>query len=62
MSCATCEIGVRSALAGVKGVKSANVSVATNSATVEFDPAQAEVEQLVTAINSTGYRAPPVKK
>lgn len=62
MTCATCEIAVRSALGRVAGVKSASVSVAAKSATVEFDPAQAGVDQLVTAINSTGYRASPAKK
>jgi len=57
MTCATCEISVRSALNRVNGVKSVQVSVATHSATVDFDPAQANADQLVSAINSTGYRA-----
>jgi mercuric ion transport protein len=57
MSCVTCEIAVRAALNRVPGVKSAQVSVAGKSATVEFDPAQTSVEQLVSAINATGYRA-----
>lgn len=57
MSCATCEIAVRAALHRVPGVKSAQVSVAAKSATVEFDPAQASVEQVVAAIYATGYHA-----
>jgi copper chaperone CopZ len=56
MSCVTCEIAVRHALKRVDGVKSAHVSVATNSATVDYDPAKTNTEQLVAAVNSTGYR------
>lgn len=56
MSCMTCEISVRSALSRVPGVKFAQVSFATSSATVEFDPKIAKPEQLAEAINSTGYR------
>jgi len=55
MRCATCEIAVRSALSRVPGVKSARASVASKTATVDFDHAQTRVEQLVSAINSTGY-------
>lgn len=57
MTCATCEIAVRSAVQRVSGVKSVQVSVATNKASVDFDPTQANTEQIVSAINSTGYRA-----
>lgn len=56
MSCATCEIAVRSALKRVNGVASANVSVATNTATIDFDPRKTNPDQLVAAVNSTGYR------
>jgi copper chaperone CopZ len=57
MSCATCEIPVRHALKRIDGVKSAHVSVATKTATVDYEPAKTNPEQLVAAINSTGYRA-----
>lgn len=57
MSCATCEIAVRHALQRVNGVTSALVSVRTNTATVDFDPSKTNPDQLVAAINSTGYRA-----
>jgi copper chaperone CopZ len=57
MSCATCEIAVRHALQRVDGVKSAHVSVATKTATVDYRPGKTNPEQLVAAINSTGYRA-----
>ena len=57
MTCATCEIAVRHALKRVDGVKSAHVSVATKTATVDYEPAKTNPKQLVVAINSTGYRA-----
>lgn len=57
MSCATCEVAVRSALKRVNGVASAHVSVATKNATVDYDPAKTNPDQIVAAINSTGYRA-----
>lgn len=57
MTCATCEIAVRSAVQRVSGVKSVQVNVASNKASVDFDPAQTGTEQIVTAINATGYRA-----
>ena len=57
MTCATCEVGVRYALKSVNGVESARVSAATKTATVDYDPTKTNPETLVTAINSTGYRA-----
>jgi copper chaperone CopZ len=57
MSCATCEIAVRQALKRIDGVKSAHASVATKSAMIDYDAAKTNPEQLVAAINSTGYRA-----
>jgi copper chaperone CopZ len=57
MSCATCEIAVRHAIKRIDGVKSAHVSVATKTATVDYEAAKTNPKQLVAAINSTGYRA-----
>jgi copper chaperone CopZ len=57
MTCATCEIDVRHALKRIDGVKSAHVSVASKTATVEYEPQKTNPQQLVAAINSTGYRA-----
>lgn len=62
MSCATCEIAVRRALKQVDGVASADVSVATNSATIDFDPRKTTTDKLVAAVNSTGYRGSLLNK
>jgi len=57
LSCVACEIPVRHALRRIDGVKAIYVSAATKTATVEYEPAKTNPEQLVAAINSTGYRA-----
>src|SRR3989442_272198 len=57
LSCVACEIPVRHALRKVEGVRSVQVSVGTKTATVEYEPAKTNPEQLVAAINATGYRA-----
>src|SRR5438309_346629 len=57
LSCVACEIPVRHALRRIDGVKAIYVSGATKTATVEYEPAKTNPEQLVAAINSTGYRA-----
>jgi mercuric ion transport protein len=57
LSCVTCEIPVRHALRKVDGVKSVKVSAATQTATVEYQPTKTNPEQLVAAINATGYHA-----
>lgn len=62
MSCVTCEIAVRNALKRVNGVASAHVSVATKNATVDYDPTKTNPDQIIAAINSTGYRASPTQK
>ena len=62
MSCAACEIAVRNALKRINGVASAHVSVAMKNATIDYDPAKTNPDQLVAAINSTGYRASLTQK
>ena len=57
LSCVTCEIPVRHALRRIDGVKSVHVSAATKTATVDYEPAKTNPEQLVAAISSTGFRA-----
>lgn len=57
MTCVTCEFAVNTALRKTQGVKSAEAHVASNSATIEYDPAKTNPAKLVEAINATGYRA-----
>ena len=57
LSCLACEIPVRHALRKIDGVKAIYVSAATKTATVEYEPTKTNPDELVSAINSTGYRA-----
>src|SRR5713101_2062415 len=57
LSCVACEIPMRHALRRIDGVKSVNVNAASKTATVDYEPAKVDPQQLVTAINSTGYHA-----
>ena len=57
LSCLACEVPVRLALRKVDGVKSVHVNAASKTATVDYEPAKTSPEQLVAAINNTGYHA-----
>jgi mercuric ion transport protein len=56
MTCVTCEIAVRNALKKVNGVAYAHASVATKNAIIDYDLTRTNPDQLIAAINSTGYR------
>ncbi len=58
MSCASCVGHVEKALKGVPGVDSVVVSLATNKASLSYDPARAGVADLVRAIDDVGYAVP----
>ena len=55
MTCAACVQTVQGALAKVTGVGDATVSLGTDTATVLYDPALAQVRDLMGAIKSVGY-------
>lgn len=57
MTCGACAVSVKSALAKVKGVKTADVSHEKGLATVVYDDAQTNEQQLREAINKTGFKA-----
>ncbi len=57
MSCQGCVNAVTAALKNTNGVKTAEVSLEKNMATVEYDPAIAKPEDLVRAIEEAGYGA-----
>jgi len=56
MTCASCVRRVERALARVPGVQDAAVNLATERATISFDPALASPEQLRVAVERAGYR------
>jgi P-type Cu+ transporter len=55
MTCASCVARVERALKRVPGVDSATVNLATEKATVSFDPHSAQVDALLGAIEHAGY-------
>ena len=57
MTCASCVASVEDALRGVSGVREADVNLATERARVEVDPARADDDALVRAIERAGYGA-----
>jgi P-type Cu+ transporter len=57
MTCAACARHIEQSLSAAAGVRRANVNFATSRATVEYDPAATDVNQLVAAVEDTGYRA-----
>ena len=55
MTCAACQANVQRALTASPGVTKAAVNLMTHEATVHYDPVATNPEQLVAAINDTGY-------
>src|SRR5436190_15161524 len=58
MTCAACARSIERTLAGTPGVGRAMVNLATNTATIEYDPARVKVSDFVTAIEDIGYGVP----
>src|SRR4051812_6229781 len=56
MTCASCAGRLEKSLNRLQGVE-ATVNFATERASVEFDPAQVEPDQLLGAVESVGYSA-----
>ena len=55
MTCAACARRVEKALSGTDGVLAANVNLATEKATVEYDSASVGLGELVGAVEGAGY-------
>jgi Cu+-exporting ATPase len=56
MSCASCAARIERKLNKLDGVE-ASVNLATEQATVSYDPTQAAVDDLIRAVEAAGYRA-----
>jgi Cu+-exporting ATPase len=57
MTCASCAMRIEKGLKKVAGVKDANVNLATEQATVTYDPVQTGVEQMIQKVEAVGYKA-----
>jgi Cu+-exporting ATPase len=58
MTCAACARAIERALSAAPGVERARVNLATNTATVEYDPSRAALGDFVSAIEDLGYGVP----
>src|SRR5256885_16464555 len=59
MTCASCAMRIEKGLKKVPGVIDANVNLATEQATVTYDPAQTNLEHMVEKVEAVGYKATP---
>jgi copper ion binding protein len=57
MTCGGCVRSVERKLSKVAGVESARVDLAAGKATVEYDDARAQADQLIAAVEQIGYHA-----
>ena len=61
MTCASCAMRIEKGLKKVAGVIDAQVNLATERATVTYDPAQTGSEQMMRSVEAIGYKARPVE-
>ncbi len=61
MTCASCAMHIEKGLKKIPGVADAQVNLATELATVTYDPAQAGPEQMVQKVEAVGYKATPLQ-
>jgi mercuric transport protein len=57
MTCASCTFAVKAALKKLDGVKDAKVSYREKKAVVTYDPDRVTPEDLVSAVDKTGFTA-----
>jgi len=57
MTCAACQAVVEKSVRKLSGINSVNVSLLSNSMTVDFDENKTSVYEIIQAVNSAGYRA-----
>jgi Cu+-exporting ATPase len=57
MTCEMCAVSVRTALLKLSGVAEAKVDVAGAAAYVRYDPDRVKPDQLIEAVNATGFKA-----
>src|SRR5205085_10589354 len=60
MTCASCVARIERRLSKLEGVRAVSVNLATERATVAYDPSRVKVAQLISAVEAAGYGAAPV--
>lgn len=59
MSCGHCEIAIQDAVRKLPGIKKVKASKRKKEAAVNYDDSLVSPEQIIEAINGTGYRVIP---
>jgi Cu+-exporting ATPase len=55
MTCATCAQTITDSLSGLEGIEKADVNLATEKATVTYDPTKVNIEEMKKAVIDAGY-------
>lgn len=55
MTCASCVDTIQRSLADLQGIESANVNLATERATINYDPKEVDIEQIKKTVRDAGY-------
>ncbi len=61
MTCPACPFTVKKAMARVAGVKKVTVDFDAKTATAEFDPTVASIDDIANASSGVGYPATPIE-
>lgn len=61
MSCAACSARVNKAVSSLKGVKSVNVNLLTNSMVVSYDEKLVNPSKIITSVEKAGYHASKIE-
>jgi len=62
MTCASCVAHVEKGIAKAGGVDSVSVNLATEKATVSYDPDQIDIDRIIHSVEESGYGASPVRE
>ena len=57
MTCANCSLGIEKGLNKVEGIASANVNLALEKATIEFNPSEVTIADIIAKVEDLGYAA-----
>ncbi len=55
MTCASCVDTIQRSLTDLQGIESANVNLATERATISYDPSKVDIEQIKKSVRDAGY-------
>ncbi len=55
MTCATCAQTISESLSGLEGIEKADVNLATEKATVTYDPSKVDIDEMKKAVIDAGY-------